>query len=414
MKSVLIYTSPARGHLFPVLPIARELTSRRYNVCVACLADEVQRVSSLGFHARPIDPRVEAREMDDWRGENALQALERAMRTFADRAAVEVNDMQEAIEEVSPDLLIVDTNSWGAQAVAEASGLPWATFQPYFTALPGPGVPPFGPGFRRSAGPFARLRDAAFGKLIFAKMAAAGITKLNEIRAQLNLLPLESIPDLLLRPPLVLYLTSEAFEYPRKSWPQNYRLVGPISWTPADKPPVWLEELVEPIALVTCSSERQKDDAIIRAALESLPKDGFSVVATTAAYDPDEFDPRNSSRIRLERFVPHHHVIERSEVVVCHGGMGITQRALAQGVPVVVVPYGRDQLEVARRVEYAGVGARVMPSFLNARTLSAAVSKARGMAGNAKRMANSFEEAGGPAMAAEAIAELLNASAMVT
>jgi hypothetical protein len=39
--------------------------------------------------------------------------------------------------------------------------------------------------------------------------------------------------------------------------------------------------------------------------------------------------------------------------------MGITQKALAAGVPVCVIPFGRDQLEVARHVEIAGAGTRV-------------------------------------------------------
>lgn len=51
------------------------------------------------------------------------------------------------------------------------------------------------------------------------------------------------------------------------------------------------------------------------------------------------------------RFVPHEAVLERAACVVCHGGMGITQKALAAEVPVVVVPFGRDQVETARRVE---------------------------------------------------------------
>jgi hypothetical protein len=36
--------------------------------------------------------------------------------------------------------------------------------------------------------------------------------------------------------------------------------------------------------------------------------------------------------------------------------MGATQKALAHGVPVCAVPFGRDQLEVARRVEVAAAG----------------------------------------------------------
>lgn len=65
-----------------------------------------------------------------------------------------------------------------------------------------------------------------------------------------------------------------------------------------------------------------------------------------------------------------------------------TQRALSRGDPVVVVHFGRDQFEVARRVEYAKPGVRLMPNRLNASTLTAAVHMARSMGGGAKRIAD--------------------------
>jgi hypothetical protein len=41
-------------------------------------------------------------------------------------------------------------------------------------------------------------------------------------------LPMLTEPDeILLRPPLLLYLTAEPFEYPRPPWPVSFRLVGP-------------------------------------------------------------------------------------------------------------------------------------------------------------------------------------------
>jgi UDP:flavonoid glycosyltransferase YjiC (YdhE family) len=45
--------------------------------------------------------------------------------------------------------------------------------------------------------------------------------------------------------------------------------------------------------------------------------------------------------------------------IITHGEAGATQNALAAGVPVCVVPFGRDQLEVARRVAIAGAGTRL-------------------------------------------------------
>ena len=47
----------------------------------------------------PIAEEVEAREMNDWRAGKPTQALELAIRTFADRAAAEVDDAREAMRD---------------------------------------------------------------------------------------------------------------------------------------------------------------------------------------------------------------------------------------------------------------------------------------------------------------------------
>ena len=118
----------------------------------------------------------------------------------------------------------------------------------------------------------------------------------------------------------------------------------------------------DPLVLVTCSTERQRDKRLLHVALEALPTSGMSVIATTAAHDPDAFHAPPGSRV--VRFVAHEAILQRAACVVCHGGMGITQKALAAGVPVVVVPFGRDQLETARRVEFADAGVRISPRRL--------------------------------------------------
>jgi UDP:flavonoid glycosyltransferase YjiC (YdhE family) len=87
--------------------------------------------------------------------------------------------------------------------------------------------------------------------------------------------------------------------------------------------------------------------------------------------------------------------------------MGITQRALSRGVPVVVVPFGRDQFEVARRVEHAGAGVRLLPKALDARSLACAVKTAQTMRGGAERIAEAFASAGGDSTAADAFEEIL-------
>jgi UDP:flavonoid glycosyltransferase YjiC (YdhE family) len=83
--------------------------------------------------------------------------------------------------------------------------------------------------------------------------------------------------------------------------------------------------------------------------------------------------------------------------------MGVTQKALARGVPVCAVPFGRDQLEVARRVVVAGAGTRLPAKRLRPDRLRAKVHEAISLREGARRIQQAFAAAGGPPAAADAV-----------
>ncbi len=127
--------------------------------------------------------------------------------------------------------------------------------------------------------------------------------------------------------------------------------------------------------------------------------------ACPAAVDPAQL--HGAANARVERFVPHTPLLARAACVVCHGGMGITQKALAAGVPVCVVPFGRDQLEVARHVEVAGAGVRLLPKNLTPARLRDAVRATRAHKSGAERVGVAFSSAGGVARAAGELEQLV-------
>jgi UDP:flavonoid glycosyltransferase YjiC (YdhE family) len=114
--------------------------------------------------------------------------------------------------------------------------------------------------------------------------------------------------------------------------------------------------------------------------------------------------------VRIERWLPHLTIIPRAAAVVCHGGMGITQKALASGIPVCVAPFGRDQFEVAKLIGLSSCGTVVMPDQLNPENLASAVREAMTMRAGAARIAQGFRTAGGPVAAAEALECLIGAT----
>ena len=82
---------------------------------------------------------------------------------------------------------------------------------------------------------------------------------------------------------------------------------------------------------------------------------------------------------------------------------GLPALARYSELPVVVVPCGRDQLDVARRVEVAAAGVRISPRRLTADRLLEAVRTAIGCRAGAQRVSHAYAAAGGQVAAADAI-----------
>lgn len=399
MSRILAYTSPARGHLYPLVPIVDELRGRGHDVVLRTLASEVPTMRQRGFEAGAIDPDIEAITHDDYLGKTPLAGLKRSVRVFARRAPLDAADLRRALDEVDPDALLVDINAWGAMAAAEAWGGVWSTWCPFPLPLPSRDVPPFGPGLPPARGPVGRLRDRMLRPVVFGSLEKILLSPLNALRSDLGLPPVADVAGFYAGAPLVLYLTAEPFEYPRSDWPTNVHLVGPCQWDAPTEIPAWLDDVDAPIVLVTTSSEFQDDGRLAELAMEALADEDVFVVVTVPAVDASALSPPANARVLS--FLPHGPVLDRAVCAVTHGGMGATQRALARGVPVCAVPFGRDQLEVARRVEVAGAGTRLPAGRLRPERLRRAVAAARGMRSGAERIAEAFRAAGGPVAAAD-------------
>jgi MGT family glycosyltransferase len=404
MARLLAYNSPTTGHVFPSAGMLLELHSRGHEVHVRTLASEVKRLTALGLNAASVDPEIEAIELQDWSARTQIDAQRRVVEFYAQRAELEIPDLQRAIADVGPEALIIDVQTEGAGYVAEASELPWAMYCPYPPAFRSEQAPPFGLGLAPARGTLGRVRD----RLLWAcadRILASHVAVRNEMRAKLGVAPLRRYEDQWRKAPRFIAFTAEPYEFPRKDWPASVRLVGSGTWEPPAEPPAWLSASARPIVLVTASTAYQNDERLIATALEAFAAEDVTLIATTAATDTTQFAvPPNA---RVEPFLPHGPIIDRAACVVSHGGQGTTQRALAAGVPVCVVPFCRDQFDVARRVELAGAGAKLHHKRLTAARLRAAVNEAIGRRAGAERIALAFAAAGGSSAAADVVEELL-------
>ncbi len=274
--------------------------------------------------------------------------------------------------------------------------------------MPSRDAPAFGPGFAPPTGWLGRLRD----RLVWALQGWVGRdarARCNAMRARLGLGGLRHLSELFTRAPLLLYRTAEPFEYPRSDWPTNLQAIGPGLWAPPGEAPDWLDALPRPRVLVSVSTELQEDGAIIDTALQALGDQPGSLVVTTGALDATRF-ASDRPQTRILPFLPHAAVIPQMDLVLTHGGMGTTQRALSAGVPVCVVPWGRDQLETARRVERCGAGSVLRRERLSAGALRQAADLALSRRPQAAAVAQALAQAGGATRAVALLEGLLAVS----
>lgn len=376
MSTFLVYTSPAAGHVFPLVPGVLELGRRGHRVHVVTDPDLVSTLTAAGLSASALDERVMQVRVADHQLPDGRNRLRLGLAQLMARGPFERDDLAEHIDTLDPDAILVDTLAYGAAVGAEAARRPWATTLPSLLPLPDRGIPPYGLGMRPRHDPLGRLRDRIVWRAVERAYGKAMLPPLNALRTGAGLAPLSSPFENFLAADLQLVLTGAPLEYPRATLPRSVRMVGTQIWDPPAASPAWLDEPGDPWVLVTCSTDYQADEALARTTLDALTGERVRVVVTLAdAYDA--FDHPVPANARLERFVPHAAILERCVAVVCPGGMGIAAKAVHHGVPVVAVPFGRDQPEVARRLVEAGCGVTVDRRKLTPAVIGDALRRAR-------------------------------------
>ena len=207
--------------------------------------------------------------------------------------------------------------------------------------------------------------------------------------------------EFLRRAPLMLVASGKPFQYPQTDWGDAVQMIGPCVLDPGpDTIPDWLASIDRP--------NRPRHDVVGETGRrEPCRRPRWPRWPMSRCMWSPPCRPGNQTELRRR---PMRRCAGSSRtawswtvqcVAVTHGGMGATQKALARGVPVCVVPYGRDQFEVARRVEVARCGTRLPAKKLSPARLRAKVREAMTMTDGARRVAAGFAATGGAARGAD-------------
>ncbi len=75
MATILILTSPAKGHLYPILETAEVLQRRGHRIIVSTLQSQLALVDSLGLNGTALPESLDSAELEDWNAKTAVGSL---------------------------------------------------------------------------------------------------------------------------------------------------------------------------------------------------------------------------------------------------------------------------------------------------------------------------------------------------
>jgi UDP:flavonoid glycosyltransferase YjiC (YdhE family) len=325
-RSILALISAAGGgDAPPVVALALGLRDRGDRVTIICDAATQQLVRDTNLDTIVVPPESE-------QGAYFQRWSQRWGREIPDETTNPVDEwgelclpvIEDSVAKREPDLIIGSLLCMGlADALAKSLDIPWCFVNPafYFGELQNR------PWEEDYYGPYVQwlVRDCLW--------------------------PLSQRAD------IVLHATDRSFDFPPTTLPARHRYTGFLLWEPTMDLPDFVEQPGNPWALVTVSTLPQEDELSLARtaawALGSLPVRTLLTLPYEQAQNDIGDLPENTM---IAGFVPHGRMLENCSLVVTHAGHGIVSKALYHGVPMVLLPWDRDQPGVADRAVRFGVG----------------------------------------------------------
>ena len=364
---LLVYWGTS-GNLNPLLTAGRQLQRHGHRVRVLAdpaMLDEVV-AAKFDFVAWRRAPRGQAadptdfHDMGDW-----------FRRAVSDPAFDYAADIRDEIGNAATDAVLAIDILFGAVLGAEAAGVPVALLSPHVSLRPLAGLPPASSGMAAPKTPQERAEAAAASQQM-TEFFGGFLPSFNDACARLGVPALCHAMDLFDRPARVLLAISRAFDFQADWLPANLRYIGPLldqpSWSEPWRAP-WSTD--RPRVLIAGSTGAQGQGELIQKIIYAMGQLEIEAVAT-AGPNLDVNALQAPGNVRLLRSAPHNTVMQEVSLVISQGGHGTVNRALVNGLPLLILPMGRDQGDNAARVESKGAGLRLPPTASETEIASAA------------------------------------------
>jgi UDP:flavonoid glycosyltransferase YjiC (YdhE family) len=366
---ILIASTPATGHLNPLLTIGRILIAEGHEVVGLSGSALRERVEGIGAEFRPLPAGADFDLRDLLSVVPELknippgrQWLRVAIeRVFVDTIPAQHKGLQQVLRGFPADVIIGDNMILGVLpmllgprskrppiVLCGTSILHWRREDgaPPFVGLP----PATTQAQLEEYAAISREHDRVVNQPLARRLKDLGVWPLSTT-------VFDAVVELA---DAYMQLTVPSFEFPRDI-PASVHFIGALPIIPNQAPlPAWAYELdgSRKVVLVTQGTLANHNFGLLIApTLAALANESDLLVVVTAGGRPVDAIPGPiPSNARLASYLPFEWVLPKVDVFVTNGGYGSVNQAMSFGIPLVTAGLTEDKADVNARVAWSGVG----------------------------------------------------------
>lgn len=346
------------AHVVRPLEICKALRELGHEVLFASGSRYAELIAREGFPLLPIVVEDSATAFARVRRLNFSGAMAAAAR--------HVKEEIDLIEKVRPDMVIGDWRI-SLSVSTEVTKIPYVSINnAHFTrySLVDEGIEK-NFGNKLAARLFCWQRDMMFQGFAYFY---------NRVRSTYGLSKKRDLIDLLESSDINLLADIPEFS-PTRNLPGHFHYIGPILWEPAtSRDHQWLDSFDPQRPTLYLSMGTSGTSRDFWRVLDLLRETPYQVIITTGGQI-------SLSTIRpgffVTDFAPGSSLVEKSDLVICHGGNGTIYQALSQGKPIIGIPTHFDPEYNMSLVINSGVGLRIARGQLNGQVLTRAIERVR-------------------------------------
>jgi MGT family glycosyltransferase len=370
---ILIASTPATGHLNPLLAIARILVAENHEIAFMTGTAFRARIEASGAQLFPLPSGADFDLRDILSVVPELKSLPpgpdwlrtACERIFVDPIPAQNQGLYAALEQFQADIIVGDDMLFGILPMLlgpRETRPPVVLCGTSFLHWERDDRAPNFLGLSPAASDEQRQQYAVIAGEYDANVDQPVLRNLNRVLKSFGVGPLlkPMFHSVIEFADAYMQLSVPSFEFPRP-FPPNVHFVGTPPIIPRQAPlPPWAQELdgSRKVVMVTQGTVANHNlGLLIAPTLTALANEpDVLVVATTGGRPVEAIPAAVPSNARLATYLPFEWLLPRVDVLVTNGGYGSVNQAMSFGIPLVTAGMTEDKADVNARVAWSGVG----------------------------------------------------------